>query len=57
MGWVLNFLCPEEMAEAAVPLRSLDVVGGKAARLHHVGLSPTGSNESVAEHSKERLSV
>lgn len=34
----------EEMAEAAVPLRSLGLVGGKAAQLHHVVLSPTGAN-------------
>lgn len=54
---VPNVLCPEEMAEAAVPPRSLDLGGGKAAQLHHEGLSPTGANQSVREHFKERLSV
>lgn len=36
--------CPEEMAEVSVPLRSLDLIGGKSAQLHHAVLSPMGAN-------------
>lgn len=42
-GFSLSFYRPGEMAEAAVLLASLDL-GGKAAWLHHVGLSPTGAS-------------
>lgn len=41
-GFSLSFRHPGEMAEAAVPLASLDLLGGKATRLHHARLSPTG---------------
>lgn len=36
--------CPEEMAEVSVPLRSLDLIDGKSAQLHHAVLSPMGAN-------------
>lgn len=41
VGFSLSFCRPGEMAEAAVPPAFLDLVGGKVAWLHHVGLSPT----------------
>lgn len=43
-GLSLSFRHLGGMAEAAVPLAPLDLVGGKATWLHHAGLSPMGAS-------------